>query len=129
MKKFEKSNVAAVRADLSAAFAAVEKKHGIKLSFGTIRFDANSFRSTLSATIFAPINGESFEKTNWNKHCFSFGLSPQQFGQKFVFKGRVFEVSGIKEHGRRFPVIAKEIGSSKSYRFETSALKDNYEAN
>ena len=48
---FDKQNLKTIRADLDAALKAVETKHGMKLSIGNIRFQANTFRTTLTSLI------------------------------------------------------------------------------
>jgi hypothetical protein len=51
MTALTKTQVSAVRADLALAFALVAKKHGMDFSLGTIRFNAESMRGTLSGIV------------------------------------------------------------------------------
>ena len=48
MTVLTKPQVASIRADLAAAFSAVAKKHNVDFSLGTIRFNAESMRATLT---------------------------------------------------------------------------------
>lgn len=48
---FTKANLPLIRKDIDAALAEVAKKHGINLSIGNIRFNAESFRTTLNAAV------------------------------------------------------------------------------
>jgi len=51
MTALTKTQVSAVRADLALAFALVAKRHGMDFSLGTIRFNAESMRGTLSGIV------------------------------------------------------------------------------
>jgi hypothetical protein len=48
MATITKTQLAQVRADLNAALAMVATKHGIDFAIGTIRFNADTMRTTLS---------------------------------------------------------------------------------
>lgn len=48
---FDKQNLKTIRADLDAALKSVEDKHGMKLSIGNIRFQSNSFKTSLTALL------------------------------------------------------------------------------
>ena len=51
MTALTKTQVSAIRADLALAFTLIAKKHGIDFSLGTIRFNAESMRGTLSGVV------------------------------------------------------------------------------
>ena len=51
MTALTKTQVSAIRADLALAFGLIAKKHGIDFSLGTIRFNAESMRGTLSGVV------------------------------------------------------------------------------
>jgi len=48
---FDKQNLKQIRADIDAALKAVEDKYGMKVSLGSIRFDANTFSGKLTAAV------------------------------------------------------------------------------
>ena len=70
---FDKQNLKTIRADLDAALKAVETKHGMKLSIGNIRFQANTFRTTLTsligetATADASVNSRDERAPKWRR--------------------------------------------------------------
>lgn len=51
ISQFTKQNLPAVRADIDAALAAVEKKYGIKLDIGRITFYGDTFKCQMTAAI------------------------------------------------------------------------------
>ena len=51
MTALTKTQVSAIRADLAHVFCFIAKKHGIDFSLGTIRFNAESMRGTLSGVV------------------------------------------------------------------------------
>lgn len=51
MTALTKTQVSAIRADLATAFGLIAKKHGVDFSLGTIRFNAESMRGTLSGVV------------------------------------------------------------------------------
>ena len=53
----DKNAVAQIRKDIDAALAAVAAKHGITFNLGTIRFNSESFRGTLTAAANNPTTG------------------------------------------------------------------------
>lgn len=105
--KFSKQNLPAVRADIAAALAAVEKKYGIQLSVGNIRFTDNDFKAQLvavtndAASAVAP---EGVKLTagviKWQKsfkeYAGIWGLKATDLGAEISVGGKKYKIIGAR---------------------------------
>jgi len=55
--------------------------------------------------------------------CRGLGFTQNVIGMSFEFRGDKYEVSDIKTKNRKYPVIATEVRSKKSYKFSVDTVK------
>ena len=110
MQQFSRQNLDMVRAEIDKAIFEVGEKLGIDLSIGNIRFDANTFRTTLSAGIRkakapgAPIPTGGV------------------VGRKFYSNGVQFTITAVNYRRYRYPVIAIDPQGTR-YKFSKEVLE------
>lgn len=103
---FHSANISQLRAHINKALADVENEFGIKISLGTMRYDANSVSVKLSLeTESAVADSQNFP----NK------------GVKFIYNGETFTVTGYKPRSFKYPYIAVN-QKGKSYKFSANAV-------
>lgn len=51
------------------------------------------------------------------------GLDPGDFGAQFMSNGHMYEIVGLKVRNRKYPIIAKRVGSDQRYKFHESTVK------
>lgn len=99
--KFNKATVRALRKELEKAVADIEKRHGLKISFGTIRYEAEEFRCKLTAnsgaTAASVSTGVDPKWINaFHRNSFKFGLSSKDLGQEITLHGRKYTIVGLR---------------------------------
>jgi len=110
MKQFTKENLGEVRSEINKALNEAGKKLGIDLSIATIRFDARSFRTTLSANILEPEVPGAPAPTG--------GV----IGRKFFSNGVQFTIAAVNYRSYKYPVIATNPKGVR-YKFPKEVLE------
>ena len=113
MKSFTRQNLGDVRAEIDKALIEVGNKLGIDLTIGNIRFDAGTFRTTLSASVReaqAPeVPGAPAPKGG-------------VIGRKFISNGVQFTISAVNYRRWKFPVTATNPAGVR-YKFTKDVLE------
>lgn len=120
---FNKSNLKTIRADIDAALAAVESKHGVKFSLGNIRYSTNDFRCKLECVSTADANGNAInvDKANFERLAVMVGVKKDAFGKSFTKRGKKYTITSINTRARKFPIQAVNTLGDR-YKFPVSAL-------
>ncbi len=111
MSSINKSVAKEIGAAVEEALAEVAEKFGLKVEVRGGSFDANSFRPKVEFQTAGAAEDE------FRTYAAMYGLDPDDFGRKFVSKGRTFRVSGLATRSRTYPILATDIASSKTYKF------------
>lgn len=124
--RFDKSKVKTVRADIDAALASVEKKHGVKFSLGTIRFTANDFRAKLECVSTVTSNGSAVnaDQVKFENQAARFGIRTDSFGKTFTYFGDRYKIVGLNPRAKKYPVQAQG-PRGKRYKMPVSYLPDS----
>lgn len=128
IKTFDKQNLKTLREDITNALAQVEKKHGIRLSLGNIRFNANTFGAKLEAMTIdasAPqVEGNVKWQKQFKQNAVFYGLSPDDLGKEFEYAGSKFTIAGaMSGKARGQEIIVKKDGSDKFQRMDAEVVK------
>lgn len=117
MKEFTKQSFDILRKDIAEAFAKVEKKHGINLSIGNIKFDENAFHTTVKGQIshpeLLPANAEdrdieyllNFKKLPKFQQETLYGINESMCGVTRMYKGQSHVFVGIAPRKRKYPMV------------------------
>lgn len=120
----KRNDLKEIREDINKALAEVGEKHGIQFEFNNIRFDSNSFRTTLKAyEVGENADDDAAARVKFEKHAHKFGLNKSDFGSKFGFRGKTYKVCGIKPKARKYPVVAELESTGKRYAFPAETIK------
>ena len=124
-----KANLKIIRADIDAALAAVEKKHGGKFSLGNIRYSTNDFRCKLEfvSTSDASGNAVNPDEINFKRDAFLVGVSKDAFGKSFTSRGKKYTITGINTRAHKFPIQGVNTRGDR-YKFPVSALPTSLQA-
>ncbi len=124
MKKFTNKNLDVLRKDLNKALKSVSKKHGIDLSFGSMRYSSLEVRTKLTCNIAETLKTkkslELAEKEDFNNFAALYDLPT--WGTYFVYKGEKF-----KSRNTKYPVVATD-ENNKNYKFTINVVKECYAA-
>ena len=118
INEFNKANLQQVRADIAAALKAVEEKHGLTLSIGSISYSGNTFSSKMTAITksampasSSTIPGNSKWHADFLKHCMFYGMSKSDLGKTIKIGARSYIISGMRPRADK-QMLLKEVGSS-----------------
>ena len=56
------------------------------------------------------------------KHAKLFGLSPTDLGREFQAQGETYRISGLKPASRKYPILAVNVRTGKTYKFTVAAV-------
>ncbi len=127
---FNKANLGTIRADVAAALAAVESKHGVKFSLGNIRYSTNDFRCKFECVSTSDSSGNAVDpaEANFKRDAFLVGVAKDAFGKTFKSGRSNYKITGISTRRHKYPVSAIRVASGKSYKFPVSSLPANLRA-
>ncbi len=130
-KEFNTIVLKQLREDLTSSLSSIEKKFGIKLSIGTIRFDSQRFSAKFSGMIVEKGSENVNIKELQYKHALEqlgewffpkIKLSVDDYGKEFTdVNGKEYTFIGIAAKRRKFPVACKD-KSGKVVLFTESIL-------
>jgi len=100
------------RTDLSKALEALEKKYGMDIKVGTLRYTSNSISTKIDAAVLSA-EVESQDQLQFNKNCIYFQLKKEDFGRRFTDdKGHIHKIVGIKPRSRKYPIVTRNISTN-----------------
>jgi hypothetical protein len=118
MNKFTRDELRTFRDDFDVAVKGLKKKYGVEVELGNISFSPSAFRSKIEVTRSVSSDGSKIdiELEKFKKDARSIGVNEGLYGKKFSFSGRKFKVTGLKPRSPKFPIIAEEVSTGKSYK-------------
>jgi hypothetical protein len=115
-----REKILSIQAKIKLAIEQIEKEENVKIDFGGISFNPQKYNTQMSV-----ISLEKSEKVDkvLETTCRGLGFTQNVIGMSFEFRGDKYEVSDIKTKNRKYPVIATEVRSKKSYKFSVDTVK------
>lgn len=118
---FTKQQFEQFRRESEEALKTIAEKYNVNIKTGKIKYDSDSFDMNVSVTK-KEVNGKSFEQAEFEKYCFLYGFSPEDYNKTFISGGKKFILYGFKTSARTMPVLAKG-NDGKNYKFGTEVKK------
>lgn len=115
-----REKVLQVQNKIKEAIAQIEKDENVKIDFGSLSF--NPQRYSTSMTVSTLEKSEKVESV-LERTCRSIGFTQNVIGMSFDFRGDKYEITDIKTKNRKYPVIATETRTKKSYKFSIDTIK------
>ena len=115
-----REKVLQIQNKIKEAIAQIEKDENVKIDFGSLSF--NPQRYSTSMTVSTLEKSEKVESV-LERTCRSIGFTQNVIGMSFDFRGDKYEITDIKTKNRKYPVIATEIRTKKSYKFSVDTIK------
>lgn len=116
---FTPKNLDEIRVELDKMLLEYGKQKGIAFQIGNISYTGNSFSTTLKCV--EGSTSDAVDREEWNKYCAKFDLTPEDFGKKFAYQEKKWQVVGIKPYSQN-SIVVKEIDSGKLYKFFPSRV-------
>jgi len=115
-----REKVLQVQNKIKEAIAQIEKDENVKIDFGSLSFTPQ--RYSTSMTVSTLEKSEKVESV-LERTCRSIGFTQNVIGMSFDFRGDKYEITDIKTKNRKYPVIATETRTKKSYKFSIDTIK------
>jgi len=112
-----------LREQLDEALSAMALPLGLTAKAGSARYDGNTvdFKVTLA------LAGHDANRTEFDRCCIAFGLTPEDYGKEFQFRRKTWKLVGIKIRASKYPIIAEREG--KRWKLPREAVESLKKAN
>jgi hypothetical protein len=131
MAAITKPQLAAIRADINAALAAVAKKHGVDFNLGNIRFTPETFSGKLTGTVRGAAGASTAVPTDPKLVAFLTRgarlLGKPSINENDKFKSQslgVVHFVGYNSRAHAYPYIVKQATTNKRYKISTMAAQN-----
>ena len=132
IKAFDPTNLKELRAEIDAALKAVQTKHGVRLSLGSISYDG--VKATTRLTMIAVGDSASASdpraamlvkaQADFNRYADQFGLKPAQFGVTFKYGRETYKLAGVKPGSPKYCILATNVANGKTFKLPESSVRD-----
>ena len=115
-----REKVLQIQNKIKEAIAQIEKDENVKIDFGTLSFNPQKYSTSMTVS-----TTEKSDKVDsvLERTCKSVGFTQNVIGMSFDFRGDKYEITDIKTKNRKYPVIAVENRTKKSYKFSVESIK------
>ena len=124
MAQITRTNIAQIRADVEAALKTIYAKHGVDVTVGNIRFNAESFRCKIEGNVrgaagtVATPKAAALPRAAW--------MLGDEFNETKTYQspslGRV-KVTGYNAKAHKYPFIVKRLSTGQFYKLSTLQTK------
>jgi len=124
--KIDKQTVQLLLEEAGVVLAELAEKHGIRVVRKNCTFSETeipvAFKFVVtqvdeSGNAIDPREKEFCKNAHW------FGLKADDFGKTFSTHEGTYEICGVKTRNRKFPILAKKVGTDKTYKFNEDVVK------
>ena len=113
---------ATIAADILAALASVEQKHGVKFSAAGGSLGASEMTVKVKV-ISADVNAvEDAAKADFARNCRFYNLEPEDFGAIFECNGTRYKLTGIRQSRPKYPIDGESQRDGRTFKFTRSVL-------
>ena len=109
-----------VQNKIKQAIAQIEKDENVKIDFGTLSFNPQKYSTSMTVSTLE--KSERVESV-LERTCRAIGFTQNVISMTFDFRGDKYEITDIKTKNRKYPVIATETRTKKSYKFSVDTVK------
>ena len=99
------------RKDLKDCLSTIEQKYGLSLEAKSISYDETTFSFPVKAVVLE--SGKSVEQILFEKNCFKYGLTKEDFNAKIILGGEEYKLIGVNTRARKYPFILKKLDGTK----------------
>lgn len=124
--KFDKPTLRAIFADVEEALGPVAEKYGIKLERKSCSYRTDELPVAFKfITIQHDANGNVMDTRakNFIKYASLYGMSESDFLAEFKSGSTTYRITGFKPKARKYPVIAEDVRTGRTYKFPVERVK------
>lgn len=126
MTEFTRARVVAIAADIESTLRALETKHGVRIRRGSAKYTADTI--TLKVEV-ARVNQDTGEALSKEMVALK-ARYPQLVGKTYLspYDGKKIQFVGYNTNARKYPLIYKEVHTTKRFRASGVILRSLQEA-
>jgi hypothetical protein len=125
IKQFDGTSVRKIMDEAREALEPIAEKYGLVLSRKGSTYHRDSLPVMLQFLIKQTDTDGNIltaEAKDFQKYAVMFGLKPEDLGREFVSRGETFRITGLKPKSPKFPVLAENVRSGKSFKFPEAVV-------
>lgn len=129
--EFNRANCRSLQEEIAAALEPIAKKHGLTLD----RKRGSFYKDKMPAMFQFLVTQEDKDGNALSAAAIAFqqdawrvGLDPKDLGREFTSQGKRFRISGLNLRAKKYPVLAVENGTGKTFKFPAERVKDKLES-
>ena len=119
--KMTRQNLKMFRMNFENLVKDFEKRNGVKLELGNIRFSDNQFTTKLTVTNIGDTSS-SLEEIKFAELCTKYGFSKSDYNRTVKVNGRKYKLIGFKPRATRYPCIVEN--HNGKYKMGTFVVKN-----
>lgn len=124
--KFTPSNVRTILEECREALEPVAEKHGLVLDNKGRTYQRDALPVMFQLLVRQEDedgNALKTEAKDFLKAGRMYGFEPGDLGKEFKSRGETFRITGLKPKSRKYPVLAENVKTGKSYKFPADVVK------
>ncbi len=123
ISKFDKATAKMVSEEVLSALRAVAEKHGLGVVSKGGKYSLETFTPRFEFAIKSKEGIlETTEAKNFKVWAESFGLTADDLGKTFLFRGSKYTITGLKPSAPKFPILAKR-EDGRGFKFPAESVK------
>lgn len=99
------------RVDFDKAMVDLGMKYNLGIKLSNISYTADTFNAKVSGLTVA--EGMSREQTEFNNHCYKYGMKPEDYKKEVVFEGDRVQIIGFELNRRKYPILVYNLDAEK----------------
>jgi len=124
--KFGQANVREILEECQKALAPIAEKYGL-----TLDRKGRTYQHDALPVMFQLLIKETTEDgtvltaagKDFQKYAALYGLKAEDFGREFRHQGETFRISGFKPKSRKYPVLADNVKTGKTFKFMVETVE------
>jgi len=126
IKTFDSTSVRVIMDECETALKAIAEKHGLTLDRKGRTYRRDSLPvmfQFLTEELDANGNAMDSRAKDFIKYASLYGLSEGDFLAEFRSNGETFRICGFKPRARKYPVLAENVRTGKTFKFPAERVK------
>lgn len=115
-----KDRILTIQEKIKNAISKIEKEENVVINFGSIRYTANDYATTMSVTSnVKDVTYDKLQEVTSKRYGFTQNIIGMDFNHTTLGKMKVVE---FKTKNRKYPIIAETL-DGKRYKFDKASIK------
>ena len=121
---FSRSDVRSINSEIEQAIQSIAKRYGLRIEVGNSRFSSTEINTKVKVSVVDTKTG-----VGMTKEAKAYELLASQngirvkLGEEVTLRGKRFIVKGWNTRSPKYPIVAEEVSTGKSYKISSLSLK------